>query len=74
MQGSVSKHRGGPRLSARASIALWLVIAGLFWGTVGLAINYATQRDDGALRAEADELSRIAPAAGGFAAPGRNGQ
>jgi hypothetical protein len=65
MKGQVPEHCSHPRLSARASIALWLVLAGMVWGTVGLAIMYAMQGGDDGMRAQADQLSKIVPAAGG---------
>jgi hypothetical protein len=65
MQGPFFKHFSGAPLSARASIALWLVLAGMVWGTVGFAFTYATQRGDDTLRAQADQLAKIVPAAGG---------
>jgi hypothetical protein len=68
MPGQVSRRHGRTRLSARSSIALWLVLAALVWGTVGLAITFATQGADAVQRAQADQLSKIVPTAGGVTA------
>jgi hypothetical protein len=54
MQGRASEDDGETRLSARAAITVWLVLAGLVWGTVGIAIDYSAHRGDGSLRADAD--------------------
>jgi hypothetical protein len=70
MQGQVFKRYDGARLSARASITLWLVLAGMVWVTVGFAVSYLSSPDDGAPRAQAGQLSKIVPAAGG-ASPDR---
>jgi hypothetical protein len=53
MQGRASEDHGETRLSARAAITVWLILAGLVWGTVGVAINYSAHRGDDSLRAEA---------------------
>ncbi len=60
------------RYSARASITLWVVLAGLFWVTLGLAVTYASRRGEESMEADARRLSTIAPAAGPqtSAAPG----
>jgi hypothetical protein len=59
----------GNRYSVRASIALWLVLAGLIWMTLGFAVSYATRWGETSMEAEARRLSTIAPAAGQQASP-----
>jgi hypothetical protein len=54
----------GRRYSVRASIVLWLALAGCFWIAVGMLYNLASRWGDGAAEAQINELSRIAPAAG----------
>jgi hypothetical protein len=54
----------GKRFSVRASITLWLVLAGLFWVAVGALFNLASQWSNSALEAQVKSLSTIAPAAG----------
>jgi hypothetical protein len=57
------------RFSVRASIALWMVLAGLIWATLALGVSYATRWGDASLEAQARRLSTIAPAAGQQTAP-----
>ncbi len=52
------------RYSVRASITLWIAIAGFIWVTLGLALTYAAHWGQNSLEADASRLSRIAPAAG----------
>ena len=52
------------RYSARASIALWVVLAGLFWATLGFAVTYVSRWGEESMEADARRLSTIAPAAG----------
>jgi hypothetical protein len=65
MEGSGPDHDGIARLSARASIAVWLILAGTVWGNVGLAIAYTNHGFGQDLRAQADLLPRLVPAASG---------
>ncbi|MDB5406948.1 MAG: hypothetical protein JWL84_1860 [Rhodospirillales bacterium] len=65
MEGSGPDRDGIARLSARASIAIWLILAGAVWGTVGLAIAYTTHGFGQDLRAQADPLPGLIPAAPG---------
>src|SRR6185369_971807 len=58
------------RYSVRASITLWMVLAGLFWVTLGLAVTYASHWGSDSMEATGHRLSTIAPAAGG----GRDGR
>lgn len=64
MQKVMSAQRLSRRYSVRASITLWMVIAGFFWLTLGLALTYAAHWGDDPMTAEARHLSTIAPAAG----------
>jgi len=52
------------RYSPRASIILWVVLAGFIWVTIGLIFSFAAHQGSDALEAEANRLSKIAPAAG----------
>jgi hypothetical protein len=52
------------RYSPRASIILWIVLAGFIWVTIGLIFSFATHQGSDVLDAEANRLSKIAPAAG----------
>jgi hypothetical protein len=52
------------RYSARASITLWVILAGVFWVTLGLAVTYASHWGEESMEADARRLSTIAPAAG----------
>jgi hypothetical protein len=58
------KQGDGHRYSVRASITLWIAIAGFIWVTIGLALTYATHWGQSSLEADASRLSTIAPAAG----------
>ncbi len=62
------------RYSPRASIILWIVLAGFIWVTIGLIFSFATHQRGDSLDAEANRLSKIAPAAvaGGNAQTGGN--
>jgi len=64
MRKTMSKQSHSHRYSVRASITLWVVVAGFIWGTLGLALTYAAHWRDTALEADAGRLSTIAPAAG----------
>ena len=57
------------RFSVRASIALWMALAGLIWVTLALGVSYATRWGDRSLEAQARRLSTIAPAAGQQSTP-----
>src|SRR5438067_1442856 len=57
------------RYSVRASITLWMVLAGLFWVTLGLAVTYASHWGGDSMEATGHRLSTIAPAAGGADPP-----
>ena len=63
------KQSHSHRYSVRASITLWIVVAGFIWVTLGLALTYAAHWGDNALEADAGRLSTIAPAAGASAQP-----
>ena len=59
----------GNRYSVRASIALWMVLAGLIWMTLAFAVSYATRWGETSMEAEARRFSTIAPAAGPQTSP-----
>ena len=54
----------GNRFSVRASITLWLILAGLFWIAVGALFNLASHWGNDSLEAQMKALSTISPAAG----------
>ena len=58
------KQNHSHRYSVRASITLWIVVAGFIWVTLGLALTYAAHWGENSLEADASRLSTIAPAAG----------
>jgi hypothetical protein len=58
------KQGDSHRYSVRASITLWIAIAGFIWVTLGLALTYAAHWGQNSLEADASRLSTIAPAAG----------
>jgi hypothetical protein len=58
------KQGHGHRYSVRASIVLWIAIAGFIWVTLGLALTYAARWGENSIEADASRLSTIAPAAG----------
>lgn len=64
MGGKQALGYDGKRFSVRASITLWLVIAGVFWIFVGAIFSVATEWGDRSLDAEVQKLSTVAPAAG----------
>ena len=57
-------HHEFRRYSARAAITLWLALAIIIWGTLGMILGYAAHRGDARIDAEGERLSTIAPAAG----------
>lgn len=69
MQNVMSSQKFSRRYSVRASITLWMVIAGFFWVTLGLALTYVAHWGDDPMTAEARRLSTIVPAAGPAMAP-----
>ena len=70
MPRKTSEQYNGRRYSVRASITLWMVLAGFVWVTLGLILTFTTHWGENSIEAEADRLSKIAPAAGPGAAPG----
>jgi hypothetical protein len=69
MKRTTKPYPSDQRFSVRASISLWMLIAGLVWVTLGLAITYVTRSDENAMEAAGHRLSTIAPAAGPNATP-----
>jgi hypothetical protein len=60
---SLNQH-ASRRFSVRASITVWMVLAGFIWVALGLAVTYASHWGEGSLEAEGHRLSTIVPAAG----------
>jgi type VI protein secretion system component VasF len=56
-----------PRYSARRAIALWLIVSASIWLVIGAFLSSALDRRGNSLDAEAERLSKIAPAAGNSA-------
>jgi hypothetical protein len=71
MGGKQALSYDGKRFSVRASLTLWLVIAGIFWVFVGALFSVVTEWGNRSLEAEVRKLSTVAPAAGPTAAPQR---
>jgi hypothetical protein len=57
-------QRASHRYSVRASITVWMLLAGFIWIALGLAVSYASHWGGDSLEAEGHRLSTIVPAAG----------